>query len=89
MHCEDEKLTILLKIVLAVNNKKFVFNILKQKGKLIMKKTAIRLLALMLALVMCFSLGACGDKNNGNNDNLYGNLFLCKITKKSDDIIEK
>ena len=74
MHCEDEKLTILLKIVLAVNNKKFVFNILKQKGKLIMKKTAIRLLALMLALVMCFSLGACGDKNNGNNDDAYGDL---------------
>ena len=74
MHHKDEKLTILLKIVLAVNNKRFVFTILKQKGKLIMKKTAIRLLALMLALVMCFSLGACGDKNNGNNDDAYGDL---------------
>ena len=74
MHCEDEKLTILLKIVFAVNNKKFVFTILKQKGKLIMKKTAIRLLALMLALVMCFSLGACGDKDTGNNDEAYGDL---------------
>ncbi len=37
-----------------------------------MKKTAIRLLALVLALVMCFGLGACGDK--GNTDDGYGDL---------------
>ncbi len=38
-----------------------------------MKKTAIKLLALMLALVMCFSLGACGDKGNTDGDG-YGDL---------------
>lgn len=35
----------------------------KSKGKFIMKKTALRLLALLLVMVMCLTLGACGNKD--------------------------
>ncbi len=40
--------------------------ILKPKGKFIMKKTAIRLLALVLVMVMGLSLAACGNKDTGS-----------------------
>ncbi|MBE6787017.1 MAG: extracellular solute-binding protein [Ruminococcaceae bacterium] len=65
----------MLKMILALSNKGALlfkkgsthYLYKKPKGRFVMKKTAIRLLALVLSLVMCLTLGACGGKGDAKS----------------------